>query len=122
MYVTMYRSVLICVNYRVKHQYLTYRRVTLRNGHVRENKSIYRVCHVEWNSVIAALQRRRMMPLALQYSVPRTSSSRRTGRNQLLHRTDTVVRSACQTSRYKHSLLRLQTCGFGFGILLPKRT
>jgi hypothetical protein len=56
-YVTMYRSVLICVNYRVKHQYLTYRRVTLRNGHVLENKSIYRVYHVEWNSVIAALQR-----------------------------------------------------------------
>jgi hypothetical protein len=52
----MNRSMLICINYRVKNWYLTYH-VTLRNGHVRENKSIYRVYHVEWNSVIAALLR-----------------------------------------------------------------
>jgi hypothetical protein len=51
----MNRIMLICINYRVKNMYLTYRRVTLRNSHVRENKSIYRVYHVEWNSVIAAL-------------------------------------------------------------------
>jgi len=36
---------------------ITYRRVTSRNRHVRENESIYRVYYVEWNSVIAALLR-----------------------------------------------------------------
>jgi len=56
-YVTVNRSTLICINYRAKNRYLTYRRATLRNGRVRENKSIYRVYHVEWNSVIVVMLR-----------------------------------------------------------------
>jgi hypothetical protein len=38
-------------------RYVTYHRVTLRNCHVRENKSLYRVYNLVRNSVIAGLLR-----------------------------------------------------------------
>jgi hypothetical protein len=118
-YVTMNRSMLICINYRVKNRYLMYRHVTLRNGHVRENKSIYRVYHVEWNSVITALLRSDEWcgPSVLS---PANLVFKKHCEKSVAAQNCVVVRSACPC--HVTNTLAVTITNFDFSILLPKRT